>query len=289
MKNIIYSFFLICLLVTTACEDVQVVNSLDRAIVQAYLYTGSPVDDIRLTQPIPFGKNDDITAPPINDATVVIKHAGESYVLELTPGDSGYYHYPGNDLLILEGETYEMEFEYLGTMVSAETQVPPAPKGATISLNEIVIEPVTSRQQLRQLLQGESVDLDWNSEGDEYYYILVENTATEPEDILQLPAGGGPGGGGGRPGGGAAGIARRFSFISVPFQDNTYSFQLPSLTQYGLHRAIVFRLNQEYVDLYETLEQDSRNLNEPLNNINNGLGVFSAFNSDTLWFDVRKP
>ena len=287
-KYISHLFAGLLVLSFAACEDVVVVDSLDRAIVQAYLYAGSAVDDIRLTQPIPFGTDDDVTAPPINDATVVLKHRGESYVMELMPGDTGYYHYTGTDLQIEEGETYELEFEYQGNTVSAETQVPPPPKGMTISQTDLEIAPVTSRQQLQQLLQGEAIELNWDYEGEVYYYILVENTATEPEDIIQLQGGGGPGGGGGgRPGGGA--LARRFAFVSVPFQENTYSFQLPSLTQYGLHRAIVFRLNQEYVDLYETLEQDSRNLNEPLNNINNGLGVFAAFNSDTLWFDVRKP
>ena len=39
-------------------------------------------------------------------------------------------------------------------------------------------------------------------------------------------------------------------------------------------------------DLYESREQDSRDLNEPLTNISNGLGVFSAFNSQTALFEV---
>jgi len=48
----------------------------------------------------------------------------------------------------------------------------------------------------------------------------------------------------------------------------------------------VYRVNQEYADLYEGRRQDSRDLNEPSTNIENGLGVFSAFNSDSTFFEA---
>jgi hypothetical protein len=40
------------------------------------------------------------------------------------------------------------------------------------------------------------------------------------------------------------------------------------------------------VNLYETQEQDTRKLNEPYTNIENGLGIFTAFCSDTLYFEA---
>lgn len=45
-------------------------------------------------------------------------------------------------------------------------------------------------------------------------------------------------------------------------------------------------VNDEYVNLYNSLNQDSRELNEPYTNIQNGLGIFTAFNSDTLYLQV---
>ncbi len=50
----------------------------------------------------------------------------------------------------------------------------------------------------------------------------------------------------------------------------------------------VYQINQEYADLYENREQDSRGLNEPPSNIKNALGVFSAFNSQEAFFEVVK-
>jgi len=66
----------------------------------------------------------------------------------------------------------------------------------------------------------------------------------------------------------------------MPIQDNIYKIRLPLIESLGLHKKTVYRVNREYVDLYKSRKQDTRNLNEPLTNIEGGLGVFSAFNSD---------
>ncbi len=56
----------------------------------------------------------------------------------------------------------------------------------------------------------------------------------------------------------------------------------------GAHHAKVYRVNAEYAQLYENRTQDSRDLNEPPSNIRNGLGVFSAFNSSSVSFEVAR-
>ncbi|MFC1529786.1 hypothetical protein ACFL6R_03610 [Gemmatimonadota bacterium] len=60
----------------------------------------------------------------------------------------------------------------------------------------------------------------------------------------------------------------------------------PILTHYGEHLVRIYRINQEYADLYGSRQQDTRDLNEPLTNIQNGLGVFSAFNSTEFTFSA---
>ena len=69
----------------------------DLVVVEAFLFVGEPIDDIRLTETVPL--SDTIDAPPINDASVVLYKNGLSYTLVPT-GDSGYYAYPGDDLSI---------------------------------------------------------------------------------------------------------------------------------------------------------------------------------------------
>lgn len=278
-----YYISIFALLILFGCEEIVVVDSLDRAIVQAYLYADSPVDDIRLTQPLPFQVPEDSTAPPINDAQVFITHNGERYELALSAGDSGYYHYIGDKLEIKEGETYGLEFEHRGTLVSAVTQVPTSPKNLNISHQEVTVAPITSPMQAQSLQSIPPFELEWDLEQEAFFYALVENMTEDPEDIIQIQTNGnGP-----RPGGGR--VRQRFRLISEPFEESTYSVPIQTVLQYGDYMAIVYRVNQEYVDLYQSLDQDSRDLNEPLNNINNGLGVFAAFNSDTVFFSVKKP
>ena len=59
------------------------------------------------------------------------------------------------------------------------------------------------------------------------------------------------------------------------------------LTHFGNHRLKLYRINDEYTDLYEGFNQDSRDLNEPPSNIHGALGVFSAFSADSTFFEVR--
>jgi hypothetical protein len=76
--------------------------------------------------------------------------------------------------------------------------------------------------------------------------------------------------------------------ITQPTERDSLTVSAFSLTHYGRHRATLYRVNQEYVDLYASRQQDSRDLNEPLTNIKNGLGIFTAFNCDSVFFYARK-
>ncbi len=77
-----------------------------------------------------------------------------------------------------------------------------------------------------------------------------------------------------------------FQMVTRPVNDDFYEISPRELTHFGTHRVIVFSVNEEYVNLYETQEQDTRKLNEPFSNIENGLGIFASFSSDTLYFEV---
>jgi hypothetical protein len=77
-------------------------------------------------------------------------------------------------------------------------------------------------------------------------------------------------------------------FRSAPFRRNEYTLNATTLEKYGQHRVKIYRVNQEYADLYENRNQDSRNLTEPITNVVNGLGIFTAFSYADVYFDVKK-
>ena len=75
--------------------------------------------------------------------------------------------------------------------------------------------------------------------------------------------------------------------VSQPTAADSSVVRILTLTHYGQHRLKLYRVNAEYADLYEGLEQDSRDLNEPPSNIHGALGVFSAFSADSAFFRVH--
>lgn len=255
-------------------EDTFDPNNTDVVIVEAYLYQGQPVNSIKISQLVPFIVEEGATFS-INDAQVSIGWNNEVFSLILSPGDSGYYHYPENDLEIRVDDLYEIQLTYFGENVSAITTVPPVPEGLKMSTDEIVIPPIQSFQDIRN---GNLTDLEvlWDNPNSDYYYIIVENIEVNPQPIDEN------------------GIlsnfdGRNFQFITQPTNLDVYNIRGLVLSQYGTYRVRLFRVNTEYVDLYQTAEQDSRSLNEPLNNINNGLGIFTAFSSDSIFFEVTRP
>ncbi|MCG8307543.1 MAG: DUF4249 domain-containing protein [Cytophagales bacterium] len=275
MKKSVFYTLLIFLLAPACTEDPAEVPYVNTVVVAGYLYAGEPVTNIKVTSLIPF--NADSTEEfHINDAVIDIVHNDMAYRLVLSEGDSGYYHYPGEDLQILAGETYEFRMNYYDGEITAYTTVPQKPEGLEISDEEIFIEPIYEIFDFR-FRDIEDVDVTWENDNRDYYYILIENIEEHPASVD------------------VNGVIeeffgqRNFSFITQPTQLDIYRIRGMSLEQYGTYRVKLFKVNQEYADLYESIEQDSRNLNEPLNNINNGLGIFTSFNSDSMLFEVRMP
>ena len=68
-----------------------------------------------------------------------------------------------------------------------------------------------------------------------------------------------------------------FRRVIEPTKDDFHFINMMDLRDLGRHVVWVYRVNEEYAQLYENRTQDSRDLNEPPSNIVGGLGVFSAF------------
>jgi len=186
-----------------------------------------------------------------------------------TTGTPGAYHYPGSDLVIGEGEVFELGIFRGSESLSATTVVPSPPEGLTVSSDLLEVVDLTAGRGGRGGGGGGGLGLAfgglvvrWTNPERDLYFVAVDNLETDPEQI---------------PAPEFIGQARRFVSAPTPADSTTIS-QL-SLTHLGEHRIRLYHVNQEYADLYEGRVQDSRDLNEPPSNILGGLGVFSAFSS----------
>ena len=277
MNKYISAIGLLIVLITTACtEDNPFVPESDLVVIRGYLYANEPVTEIQLASTVGLGSEDSV-GPPISDADVKLIKDGNTYQLEPTPGREGYYHYPGTDLSVNTGDNFRIEVIYYGKLASAETVVPPAPVGVEMTLDELLVQDFSMGgfgggfgfRRRFMVEDTTAVRVTWLNEDNSSYYVTLENVEADPQPIeTGLP------------------FVRPGRIISIPITGDEYIISLINVTHYGRHRAKLYRVNQEYVDLYSTRQQDTRDLNEPLTNVVNGLGVFTAFNSDSVFFDV---
>ena len=244
-------------------------------VVEGYLFSDQTTHQVQLSLMIPLTSTDTIPEP-INDAEVVLRHQDSAYPFSLAPGDSGLYEYTRDDLIIQEGETYALEVHTNSSTLSAETSVPQAPENVSIS-NEIIY--IDSDQSFIEIVQNlPQPEITWNNPEERYFYIVVGNLENQPEPIISNENA--PGFNGGQ-------FAGNLSFRTTPTNDDSYTINLRG-GFYGLHKATIYSVNRDYVNLYEEREQDSRQLNEPPTNIKNGLGIFTSFSSDSIFFRVLK-
>jgi len=250
-------------------------TTAEELVVEAYLYAGQPVDQVKLTRLIPFIEESENDQYFVNDAEVFIHQDGNTYPLVLDAGDSGTYYYPAGDPEIEVGKTFDLSLEYFGKTLQATTTVPEPPSGLKLSEDEVEIEPIYEMWDIRDR-EVPDIILEWDNPNGESFFVLVENIEddNDPVDVNGIMEGF---------------MQNRFRMVSAPTSLDTHVVRGMQLTEYGTYRILLFRVNQEYVDLYESTEQDSRSLNEPASNIANGLGIFTAFSSDSIFFEVKRP
>jgi len=250
-------------------ENAGYVPDYQQVVLQAYLYAGDTINDIRVTKTIPIG-DDNGVLPPICDASVTLIKNNFPYSLTPSLTDSGYYQYDKHDLTVEEGDVFTLNVEYFGKVTTGSTTVPPPPEGVTLSNEDLKIP---SRFDPRTFVFDSTkhqVRVSWEIAEDAMYFIRIENIEEDPDSVvLQIPPRGIPG-----------------RMISLPLNQSSYIILFEDIRYYGMHKVTVYRVNKEYVDLYISRNQNSRELNEPISNIENGLGVFSAFNSGVFYFNA---
>lgn len=256
-------------------EPIAPVES-DLVVIEAFLFAGEPVTEIRVTQTIPLSSADK-TPVPINDATVRLVRDDVVYELVAT-GTDGYYEDPGN-IQVNVGDRFRIEVSYQGTVASGETTVPPPPAGMALS-SGIVYAPTFGGGRGRQ--RGgpgfndpeQELAVTWSNPDRLLHFLVVESLDDTAEPIVPDQI--------------RDRIGTRFRFVSMPTDDDAAPINALTLEFLGEHRVRLYRINTEYAQLYENRTQDSRDLNEPPSNILNGLGVFSAFASDSAFFTVLR-
>ncbi|GEM_PF-141532 len=260
-----------------SCEEEEFGS--DSFVVEGFVYAGLPIGNINIKSTVPF---DEVSIPgqPIPTAQAQVNYNGQSLPLTFNPMT---FRFDGpQDLIVEPGAQLTLALEVDGQSAISSTAIPPYPRELTTSAPKIVIPEIELGRDLRevltQLFEDARLDIQWDNPAEDFHFLVIELADTanvEPLFNEDIPSNVGD-------------FFENFRLVSEPSRDSTYTVIGLSLQNYGSYRAILYRINQEYADLYADQLQDSRNLNEPPTNVQNGLGIFTGISSDTVLFEISK-
>lgn len=264
MKTTKLYIFLLFACVTASCQPTLIAEFNDRAVVEAYLYAGT-TPTVKVSKLIPFRDDVEFSGEDIDRLTVTITDdtAGDSWMLSA----QGEGVYASADFTVTEGHTYSLLIPYNGADVTATTTVPPKPVGMAVSATfiEAMGFPGFSRAD-----PGGGAEVTWENPDKDYYMLVIRNTETNPTPIFET---------------GEDDDQEEWPRPSFRKEPDTGSGSILSqmdFSYYGWHDVILIRMQPEYVLLYSENGDTSSTLTEIHANVNNGYGIFTAVNTDTV-------
>ncbi len=272
MNKLIFISFLCSIILLCSCEKDNESNSVnDQTVVEAYLYEGNSTIDIKLSEIIPFDDMNSQDEILITGAEAYVYIDGTEYLLHETENTSGHYKLDNYNKRLNAGQEISFYLKRDEEEIIAETIIPEKPQNVELSENEKYIEQIGSLMDLANLAES-TVEISWDNPDNSYYYVYVRNIEDNPETIDPNNY-----------------IPDTESINTPPLQTDFSVLWLNQLNDYGTYEIIVYKVNPEYVDLYNSQQQDSRTLSEPLTNIENGYGIFTAVAADTAYLEILKP
>lgn len=266
--------YILSMTVLTSCFESELEFSDQfEPVVEAYVYQGKDLSKVNLTSMISFD-SDSSGGDPISSALVYLDIHDELFSLPHNDSIPGIYSLESTPALSA-GDSLHLEIVLDGEYITASTVIPPDPPEVNMSASTIYITKVTDPMEFRSVEMPDPVELTWENPDARYYFLDIQNIESSPVSIRPDVPDGHPGGG-----------KFAFQMITQPTNDQFYAIEPMFLEYYGTHRIVFTSVNDEYAYLYNSLNQDTRELNEPYSNIENGLGIFTAFNADTLYLEV---
>ncbi len=260
---IIYSIIILSVLLIS-CDNNDEILYDDIPVVEAYLYTNQSLDSIKIVKVLPYSDADD-TNIIINDLIVYITVNNQSYTYKQSIENPEYYIIDNNQLVIQENTEYSIHFDFDNIEVSSSTIGTVTPENFTISDTAIYIDDDLFDEE-------NNIEFTWNNPDKEYFMLSIQLTDTtnladrQIFDNAENPP---------------------YSILMPPMNSSSIEINGGRMIQYfGNYRAVIFKINDEYIEMYESLNQNSSSLIETPSNIENGKGIFTAMSSDTLYFNV---
>jgi len=263
--------FIAVISLISSCEEENAFQVIDELTVEAYLHADSTAQSIFFGKVIPL---DSSTTLPLDEelSPVIIDEEGNTFPLRPSE-ENEWYENPA--LILQSGSTYQLEVVYNNKVVTGSTYIPETPTEGELSIYEIRRTQINDFEDIFNQEQGDPVEVRWEAVSDTYYFVSVQNIELDPTPINTLFE--------------EEDIEfDREGFTTEPFIGDRYAITPFDISHFGTHKVTIFRVNPEYVLLYEDPSNGAAGLNEIRTNVENGFGIFTGINSTTLYFEVTQ-
>jgi hypothetical protein len=273
--------------------DITDASYSPKIVINAYLFGGKKVQDIKITRNIPLTQNIDIDKIVLSDAIVKIMDLGDNREYDLTYNPLKFsYEYEGNDLIIEYGKSYKMDVWAiidgkalhagstttvplsglkadildLGDIVYRETE-----SGGVVKKINIAFKP--SEKSVATILSIVALDASVSSFIYNNYYYTETDTQKIDNALYRYK--------------------QNYAFqvgIAPGTQDFSIAIDWFTIWFYGRYRVIIYAADKNFYDYFITaqnvMELDG-NFHEPKMHIDgDGVGVFGSAVTDTVYFAV---
>lgn len=269
MKKIFFYIIIISGIFSSCTDDESTTDIAQNVIIEGFLHANQPITDLKLMNVISY--YDTLTTDNrITDANVTIEVDGNAYAM--TSVGDGTYELPNHT--VTSEKTYKISLDYYGQTIEAETTIPTALSGVSLSDSIITLERInfSSGPPTPSNFNQPPLEIAWNDDGTSYYFVHIENTSDEIDWVNsnRIPE-----------------EEALFSFTSTPEITDLYTIDSRQLVQFGTYRVVVYKVNLEYAQMLSEQSNDSFSLTEPFTNVTNGRGIFTGMSSDTIYFEVE--
>jgi hypothetical protein len=263
MNYRIYLSIIFLIVAATSCKKDNNFTEANKAVVECFLQPGMSAI-VKITKEIPF--NGDSTLDyALQGLNVTISSDEKNYSLK---NDSlGFY--TSNSIPILPGKEYKLSFLYNGFDVNAITSIPYAPSNVKASATTMTIPVWNAGFGGTRPTFPDPIKISWDNPMNDYHYVIIKNIDTTNIEI-------------------EGGFKERRYFTTSPDQSSSININFNRFHYYGKNVIMVYTVQSEYVQLYNTVGMNSQNVFNVPSNVKNGLGIFTGVNSgDSLFVEVN--
>jgi hypothetical protein len=263
-KTCCVSIGIVFLFLFSSCQKSGSAAFSNLPVVEAYLSPGAKIS-VQISGKIPYEENAFNESIDLNTLDLRIKYNAIEY--PLTPEGNGIYTDTAGAITVSSDRSYSLLFLFNGNLVTSQTIIPEKPTSVTQSVTTLKMAQFDPENS-SGTRPPDPVEINFENSDASYYLLTVECMETTLVPVIKdsIPA--------------------NDMLASMPVTGDKINIQPMQIRYFGRNRIILYHINPEYSTFFMHQASNSQNYEEPPSNIENGLGIFTGINADTLYLNV---